>query len=35
MDAVAGFRPASWWLERSTPATYRRVLIWIAVLSLA
>jgi PAS domain S-box-containing protein len=35
MDAVAGFRPASWWLERSTPATYRRVLIWIAALSVA
>ena len=32
---VAAARPASLWLERSTPLSYRRVLIWIAALSLA
>ena len=27
-------RPAAAWLDHSTPATYRRSLIWIAALSL-
>ena len=32
---VAAARPAGRWLERSSPAAYRRVLIWVAALSLA
>ena len=32
---VAAASPASLWLERSSPSSYRRVLIWIAALSLA
>jgi two-component system sensor kinase FixL len=35
MDVAAGARPASPWLERSSPATYRRALIWIGALSIA
>ena len=34
MDAAA-IRPAGLWLERSSPAAYGRVLIWLAALSLA
>ena len=34
MNVAAGIRPA-WWLERSSPATYQRALIWIVALSLA
>ena len=35
MDVAAGIRPAGRWLERSSPATYQRALIWIVALSLA
>ncbi len=31
---IASTRPAAAWLDHSTPATYRRSLIWIAALSL-
>lgn len=32
---VAAARPAGRWLERRSPVAYRRVLIWVAALSLA
>ena len=35
MDVAAGIRPAGRWLERSSPATYQRALIWTVALSLA
>jgi len=35
MDAAAGVSPARLWLERSSPADYRRALIWIGALSVA
>ena len=35
MDVAVGFRPAGRWLERSSPATYQRALVWIVALSLA
>jgi two-component system, LuxR family, sensor kinase FixL len=35
MDVAAGIRPAGRWLDRSSPATYQRALIWIVALSLA
>ena len=35
MEVMAGTHPASVWLAHSQPAVYRRVLVWVAVLSIA
>ena len=35
MDVTANAHPASVWLARSSPAVYRRVLVWVVALSLA
>ena len=35
MDAAAGVRPVGLWLERGSPAAYRRAFIWIGALSVA